>query len=75
MEEFFSKAGIIKTEFQTNKKKIKIYSENNICKGDGLIGYQREESISLAIEMLNEREIKPGYVIFLERAKLELNQE
>lgn len=36
-----------------------------------MIGYEQEESVSIALDMLNEREIKPGYMIFIDRAKFD----
>ncbi len=45
LEEFFQRAGSIYTDLQ-NKKKIKVYRDNNEhCKGDALIGYEKQESV------------------------------
>jgi len=79
LKEFFSKAGVIRLDPHTGiffgnsllfvgKEKIKIYcDENQRPKGDALISYVKEESIPLAIEMLNEREIVPGYKVYVEQ--------
>lgn len=46
------------------KKKIKIYrDEDGTVKGDGMASYMRHESIELAIEILNGKEIKPGFPV------------
>jgi HIV Tat-specific factor 1 len=42
-------------------------------KGDGVVSYAREESVDIALEMLNESEIRPGFVVKVEKA--EFNQK
>jgi len=70
LDEFFSRAGPMKKDPFTNAKKIKIYkSEDNKCKGDAILAYLREESVEIALEMLDNREIQPGHKIKIERAK------
>lgn len=81
MDEFFSKAGIIRLDFKTGEKKIKIYTDDQgNPKGDGLVSYQRPESkpaypmivltsttgVELAVDLLNESYIKPGYKVLIE---------
>ena len=60
---FFSKAGIIRLDPKTLQPKYKIYKDkkSNKLKGDGLVSYNKEESVELAIQLLNDREISPGY--------------
>ena len=68
--EFFSKAGIIRLDFYTGEKRVKIYKDqNDKPKGDALISYQRPESVELAIEILDQKEILPGYKVHVEQAQ------
>ena len=54
---------------ETQKDKIKLYkNEDGTCKGDAIVSYAKEESVDLAIDVLNEREFKPGYIVKIERA-------
>ena len=67
---YFSKCGFIRNDPKTNEIKVKIYinEETKKPKGDALISFLRPESVDLAINLLNETEIKPGYIIKVERA-------
>ncbi|KAG1609010.1 hypothetical protein G6F46_011120 [Rhizopus delemar] len=57
----FSKCGVIMEDLETGEPKIKIYKdENNVPKGDALVSYFKEESVPLAIELLDEAELRPG---------------
>lgn len=52
--------------------RIKLYKDDqNHFKGDALVSYIKEESVELAKEMLDQREIKPGFKISIDRAKFE----
>ena len=54
VEEFFSKAGVIKSDVETGEPKIKVYlDESGRIKGDALISYIKPESVQLAIWMLH----------------------
>ena len=67
--EYFTKCGIFRVDPHTGEKRIKLYEgTDGKRKGDALIQYAREESIDLALEHLNESEIRPGYKIHVERA-------
>jgi HIV Tat-specific factor 1 len=69
-----SKAGVLRLDLSTGREKVKIYKdENNLPKGDGVVSYAREESVDSAFEMLNESEIRPGFVVKVEKA--EFNQK
>jgi HIV Tat-specific factor 1 len=64
----FTRCGIIRLDPHTGEKRIKVYTEKDGAKkGDALISYAREESLDLALEHLNESEIKPGFKIHVER--------
>lgn len=68
LDEHFTRCGIVRLDPHTGEKRIKIYTEKDGGKkGDALISYAREESLDLALEHLNESEIKPGYKIHVER--------
>ncbi|KRX03910.1 hypothetical protein PPERSA_12115 [Pseudocohnilembus persalinus] len=73
--EFFGKAGIIKEDIQTNQKKVKIYKdEQGKVKGDATIGYEMEESVQLAIEMLDGRFIDDKHKIKVQRAHFDFKK-
>ena len=73
---YFSKCGFIRNEPKTNEIKVKIYlDKNNKPKGDALISYIRPESVDLAIVMLNNSEIRPGFKIKIEKGKFEQKGE
>ena len=73
---YFSKCGFIRNDPKTNEIKIKIYlDKNNKPKGDALISYIRPESVDLAIVMLNNSEIRPGFKIKVEKGKFEQKGE
>ena len=73
---YFSKCGFIRNDPKTNEIKVKIYlDKNNKPKGDALISYIRPESVDLAIVMLNNSEIRPGFKIKVEKGKFEQKGE
>ncbi|KAL0145970.1 splicing factor u2af-associated protein 2 [Mucor lusitanicus] len=57
----FSKCGVIMEDLETGDPKIKIYrDENGVSKGDALVSYFKEESVPLAVDLLDEAELRPG---------------
>jgi len=54
LDQFFSKAGMIRYDAQSGGKKIKIYKEDGKCLGDGIISFQKQESVAIALDMLND---------------------
>jgi len=59
-------------DLQTGTEKIKVYSDDKgRAKGDALISYVRPESVDLAMEMLNDTEIRPKYKVLLDKAQFE----
>jgi HIV Tat-specific factor 1 len=57
----FSKCGVIMEDLETGEPKIKIYrDENGLSKGDALVSYFKEESVPLAIDLLDDSELRPG---------------
>lgn len=72
LKEFFTKAGVLRFDAKTGDHRIKLYKDDqNHFKGDALVSYIKEESVELAKEMLDQREIKPGFKISIDRAKFE----
>jgi HIV Tat-specific factor 1 len=65
---YFAKCGILRIDPHSGEKKIKIYENDGKRKGDALIQYAKEESVDLALEHLNDSEIRQGYKIRVERA-------
>ena len=67
--EFFKKAGSLRLDIATGEEKIKIYTdEKGVRKGDGLVTYEQIESVDIAMEQLEGKEIRKGVVVGLERA-------
>lgn len=61
IKETFSKYGIIAEEVDTNKPRIKLYTdEDGNPKGDALIVYFRPESVQLAIQMMDDTDFRWG---------------
>ncbi|KNE64624.1 hypothetical protein AMAG_09979 [Allomyces macrogynus ATCC 38327] len=69
----FSKYGIIMEDLATNLPKIKIYTDaNGDPKGDALITYFKEESVQLAIELMDESRLRaddPNSVVRVSKAQ------
>jgi HIV Tat-specific factor 1 len=64
------RCGVIRLDPATGKDQIKIYrNEEGVPKGDARIGYAMLESVDMAIEMLNESEIRPGEKITVQLAE------
>ncbi len=61
----------------TGKEQIKIYvdEETGLPKGDARIGYAMLESVEMAIEMLDEGEIRPGCKITVKQAEFQQKGE
>lgn len=68
LSEYFSKCGAIRLDPHTGEKKLKIYESDGKRKGDALIQYMKEESVELALEHLNDSDIRPDFKIRVEKA-------
>ncbi|KAJ3337413.1 hypothetical protein HDU93_001113 [Gonapodya sp. JEL0774] len=62
VKEFFTKCGLIMTDLATGKPRIKLYRNPSTdqFKGDALVTYFKEESVALAIQLLDESEYRLG---------------
>ena len=58
---YFSKAGVLALDPETQKPKIKLYRslDHLSCKGDASICYARPESVDLAVQILDESHFRP----------------
>ncbi|XP_062130617.1 HIV Tat-specific factor 1 homolog [Drosophila sulfurigaster albostrigata] len=78
MEEFaelMSKCGMVMRDPQTQKYKLKLYTEaDGQIKGDGLCDYIKVESVNLALEILDEYELR-GHKIRVQRAQFQMRGE
>jgi len=77
---YFSKAGIIDLDPETQKPKVKVYrnkkgengDESGTLKGDASICYARSESVELALQILDENLFRDGIsTLSVQRAKFE----
>ena len=61
-------------EILTGKPRVKLYTdEEGNLKGDALIVYLREESVNLALNILDESEIRRGVRIKVQEASFNKN--
>jgi len=61
VNEVFSKCGVIMEDVSTGEPKIKLYKdENGALKGDALVVFFKEESVPLAINLLDDAEFRLG---------------
>lgn len=73
--ELMSKCGAIQRDARTNKYKIKLYKdEQGVPKGDGRCCYIKNESVGLALDLLDGWNFE-GKRIKVEKAKFELKGE
>ena len=72
--QYFTKCGIIMDEMMTGKPRIKLYTDaEGQFKGDALVVYLREESVNLALKILDDGEIRPGQRIKVQEASFNQN--
>ncbi|KAI8062690.1 nuclear mRNA splicing factor-associated protein [Gongronella butleri] len=78
LRDTFSKCGVIMEDLDTGEPKIKLYrNKEGELQGDGLVTFFREESIALAIQLLNDCELRLGdasSVIHVEKATFKEKQ-
>jgi RNA recognition motif-containing protein len=61
VKEVFTKCGVIMEDISTGQPKIKLYKdESGTLKGDALITFFKEESVPLAINLLDDAEFRLG---------------
>lgn len=70
--ELMSKCGMIMRDPQTQKNKLKLYTDTNgMIKGDGLCDYIKVESVELALNILDGYDVR-GKKISVQRAKFQM---
>lgn len=60
----------------TGQPRIKLYATDgteSVLKGDALVIYLREESVRLAVQILDESDIRPGQRIRVQEASFDRN--
>ena len=59
------------TFFVVGRERIKLYKDKKTgeLKGDGLISYAKIESVQIALDMLDERQFRPGVTVRVSRAE------
>lgn len=73
--ELMGKCGMVMRDPQTQKYKLKLYTEKDgQIKGDGLCDYIKVESVNLALEILDEYELR-GHKIRVQRAQFQMRGE
>lgn len=69
---FMAKCGIVRKDPDSGEYKVKLYEdEQGRLKGDALVVYFKRESVDLALQLLDESEIRPGCVVRVTEAKFE----
>lgn len=72
----FSKCGVILDDFMTDAPKVKIYTnDDSTPRGDGLVVYLRNESVQLAIDMLDDTEFRYGMTEKMKVSKADYSQK
>ena len=76
LHQFFNKCGAIMIDPHTGQSKIKVYTDDSgQQKGDARICYSNIESVEMAIQWLNESQIRPGFPVKVEQATFEMKGE
>lgn len=61
VKQVFSRCGMIAEEIDSGRPRIKMYEDNQgQFKGDALVVYFRQESVPLAVQMLDDSDFRPG---------------
>lgn len=76
LNEFFSRCGIIMEDLVGGGPRIKIYkSPDGQVKGDALVTYFKPESVDLAIQLLDESDLRPGKGPLIHVSKAEFQEK
>jgi len=73
MFSFFKRCGVIVTDLKTEKPRIKIYkNDDGTAKGSGLVTYVKPECVNLALQYLDDNEIRAGVKVKVTKAIFEM---
>lgn len=73
MYAFFKRCGVIVTDLKTEKPRIKIYkNEDGTAKGSGLVTYVKPECVNLALQYLDDADIRPNVKVKVTKAVFEM---
>ena len=76
IKELFSRCGIIRLDPVTSEERIKVYKDKDgNLKGDGLVTFMNIESVDLALDIMDGREIRKGFPLKVEVAVFEQKGE
>lgn len=63
---YFSKCGFLAEDFATRQPKVKVYKDKDgRPKGDGSVTYLKRASVELALQLLDDSELRPGNRVFV----------
>lgn len=76
IKEMFSRCGVIRLDPVTSEDRIKIYQdEEGQVKGDGLVTFVNLESVDLALDIMDGREIRKGFPVSVKIAEFKQKGE
>jgi HIV Tat-specific factor 1 len=76
IKEMFSRCGVIRLDPVTSEDRIKIYKdEEGKNKGDGLVTFVNLESVDLALDIMDGREIRKGFPVKVKVAEFKQKGE
>eukprot|EP00741_Cyanophora_paradoxa_P010417 tig00000037_g10073.t1 len=72
IRDFFSKCGVLKPDEKSGKPLIRIYTgADGQPKGDARVTYLKQESVELALKILDQNDIRPGTPVSVQQAEFQ----